>query len=91
MAFQPGVSGNPSGRPKEATEVKALARSHSKAAVKKLVALMDSDDEKTALAAANSVLDRGIGKPAQVLIGDSDEDAIKLEGVLTLVRPKEGE
>lgn len=88
MAFEPGKSGNPGGRPKENAEVKALARSHCIAAITELARLMASDDEKIRLAASNSMLDRGIGKPAQVVIGDSEEDAIKLEGVLKLVRPE---
>lgn len=87
MPFQPGQSGNPGGRPKEAAEVKALARSHSKAAIEKLVALMGSADERTAIAACNSILDRGLGKPAQVVIGDAQEDAIQVEGRIKLVKP----
>jgi hypothetical protein len=80
MAFVPGKSGNPGGRPKENAEVKALARSHCKVAVEKLAALMDSADEKTSLAACNSILDRGLGKPAQALIGGDEEDpSIKVD------------
>lgn len=86
MTFKVGQSGNPGGRPKEAAEVKALARTHCKAAVEELARLMASTDEKTRLAACNAMLDRGIGKPAQVVIGDSDEDPIKLDGVLRLVK-----
>jgi hypothetical protein len=95
MKFQPGQSGNPSGRPKEAAEVKALARSHSKAAVEKLVDLMRSSaDERTIIAACNSILDRGLGKPAQAITGGDEDDApLRVEGVLKLVKPdaKEGE
>lgn len=93
MAWQKGESGNPGGRPKELTELKALARTFCREAIEKLVALMRSDDEKVAKAAADSILDRGIGKPAQVIIGDADEDAVQVEGRIRLVRPdaKEGE
>ena len=87
MPFAPGKSGNPGGRPKENAEVKALARSHCKVAVEKLAALMDSDDEKTRIAACNSILDRGLGKPAQVVIGDADEDPVQIEGVIKLKKP----
>jgi len=87
MPFEPGKSGNPGGRPKENAEVKALARSHCRTAVEKLAALMDSTDEKTSIAACNSILDRGLGKPAQVVIGDAGEDAIQVEGRITLVKP----
>ena len=65
-----GVSGNPSGRPKEdalVREAKDLARAKCPAAIERLVQLMDSADEKVSLAACNSVLDRGIGKPLQAV------------------------
>ncbi len=89
MAFAPGQSGNPGGRPKEAAEVKALARTHCRAAVEKLAALMESEDDKTRIAACNSILDRGLGKPAQAITGGDEDDApLKVEGVLKLVKPE---
>lgn len=87
MPFEKGQSGNPGGRPKENAEVKALARSHGKAALEKIVALMGSQDERIALAASQTLLDRGFGKPAQVLVGDDDEPPISVHGVINLVRP----
>lgn len=63
--WKPGVSGNPSGRPKENSEVKALARQHGEAAIAKLVELLHGEDQKLAKAAADSLLDRGFGKPGQ--------------------------
>jgi hypothetical protein len=63
--FAPGQSGNPGGRPKEAAEVKALAREHGAEAIAKLVLLLRDDDKRTALAAAQALLDRGYGKPGQ--------------------------
>lgn len=87
MAWKPGESGNPGGRPKENAEVKALARSHCRAAVEELARLMASEDEKTRLAACNAILDRGLGKPAQVVIGDEDEAPLQMRGVITLVKP----
>lgn len=87
MAWKPGQSGNPGGRPKENAEVKALARTHCVTAVEKLAALMDSHDEKTRIAACNSILDRGLGKPAQVVVGDDDAPPIQVKGVITLVKP----
>lgn len=35
----------------------------------------NSADEKNVIAAANALLDRGIGKPAQVHIGGDEDDA----------------
>jgi len=87
MAWKPGESGNPGGRPKEAAEVKALARSFCVEAIHKLVELMRSDNERVAEAASNSLLDRGIGKPATVIVGDADSDPIQVEGRIKLVKP----
>lgn len=70
MAFQKGQSGNPGGRPKEDSEVKALARTAGPEAIDKLVELMRGEDKRTALAAAQALLDRGYGKPAQAITGD---------------------
>jgi hypothetical protein len=74
VAFEKGQSGNPGGRPKESARIKALAQSHSESAIKKLVKLMDSDNESISLAASNALLDRGIGKPAQAIIGGDEDD-----------------
>ena len=63
--FKPGTSGNPGGRPKECAEVKALAREFGAEAIEKLAALMRDEDKRTALAAAQALLDRGYGKPSQ--------------------------
>ena len=65
--FQPGKSGNPGGRPKEAAEVKALAQEYGAEAIEKLVALLRGEDDRVAKAAADSLLDRGFGKPGQAV------------------------
>jgi len=65
--WKPGVSGNPSGRPKGWAEIQALARVHAPHAVERLAELVDSADEKVAVAAAQAILDRGYGKPRQAL------------------------
>lgn len=61
----PGQSGNPNGRPKKVINVLAVAKDGSEKAINKLVKLIGSRDEKTALAAAIAVLDRAVGKPKQ--------------------------
>jgi hypothetical protein len=72
MAFQKGQSGNPGGRPKEDAEVKALARQHGAAAIAKLAELLNCGQPRTEVAAAQALLDRGFGKPAQVIAGDPE-------------------
>ena len=67
-AWKPGQSGNPGGRPKEVAEVKALARQHCEEAIQTLVTLMQSAKvERTRLAAASELLDRGYGRPTVAL------------------------
>ncbi len=63
MPFKKGQSGNPGGRPKEIGEVRELAKKHGPAAIKRLVKLIASDNERTAVAACQVLLDRGYGKP----------------------------
>lgn len=64
MPFKKGQSGNPSGRPKEDPEVKALARKYSKEAIECLRKWMRSND-RAAIRAAQAILDRAWGRPAQ--------------------------
>ena len=73
MTFKAGVSGNPSGRPKEFAEIKELARSHCPEAIGKLASVMRSDDLRASVAAAQALLDRGYGRPAQSLAIGQDE------------------
>ncbi len=65
MAFKKGQSGNASGRPKESGLLRGLARKHGSEAIEKLVELMRGDDQRLALQACQSLLDRGYGKAAQ--------------------------
>jgi hypothetical protein len=61
--FVKGQSGNPGGRPKKDPELIAILKLNTENAVKRLVSLIDSDDERVALSAVNSLLDRVWGKP----------------------------
>jgi hypothetical protein len=65
--FQPGQSGNPGGRPKAAHHIRDLARQHTEAAVLALVEALAAKSERTRVAAAEALLDRGWGRPMQAV------------------------
>ncbi len=98
--FLPGSSENPMGRAKITLDVKKLAREHTEAAIITLVEIM-LDKELSANArvtAANSVLDRGYGRPVQqvevgdpgdfTLMSDSDVDAFIVRALGDLTEEK---
>ena len=80
---KPAVAG-PEGTPKfemvrSVTEIRSLARSHTRTAINVLVGIMRSKDATAAarVTAANAILDRGWGKANQAIeIGD--ESALEL-------------
>lgn len=82
--WKPGQSGNPKGRPPIVHHVLELARQHSGEAIMALVEILrDKNSPPAARAmAANSILDRGYGKPAQsVDIGISRKSLDELSDV----------
>lgn len=74
--FVKGQSGNPSGRPKEPGWVKELARQHTPRAIERLVEWMESNHPSASPAAANALLDRAWGRPAQAITGPDDSPLI---------------
>jgi hypothetical protein len=64
---------------KTITEIRSLARSHTKTALSVLVGIMRSKDATPAarVSAANAILDRGWGKAPQA-IQNGDEGALEL-------------
>lgn len=65
--FKPGQSGNPAGRPKKSVQVMKTAEDHIDAAINVLVQALKDDSVKNRIAAANALLDRGLGKPKQTV------------------------
>ena len=63
--FKKGQSGNPGGRPPVLKEIRELARANGEDAFKRVLELMQSDDERVALCASQEVLNRAYGKPTQ--------------------------
>lgn len=59
---------------KSLTEIRSLARSHTEAAINALLGVMNQPDAPPAakVSAANSILDRGWGKPAQPIENGED-------------------
>src|ERR1700685_2448460 len=64
---------------KTVTEIRSLARSHTRTALNVLVGVMRSKDATATakVSAANAILDRGWGKATQA-IGNSDDGALEL-------------
>lgn len=92
--FSKGISGNPSGRPKQNAETMEILKSVLPDAARKLVELLNSDNEKIALQAALAIFDRVQGKPVQAVntqMEISDERvAMRAEIRAALVAQAEG-
>ena len=86
MPFKKGQSGNPGGRPKEVAEVRNLAQEHGPAAIDHLAKLMNSDNERTAVAACEALLNRGYGRPSQSVTLAGEHDGPPIQGVVRFVR-----
>ena len=68
------IGGRQKGTPNKATaEIKAVAQEYGAEAIETLAEMMrELADPKVRVMAANSLLDRGYGKPAQTLQGDPE-------------------
>lgn len=87
--FAPGQSGNPGGRPKVAAEVREAARALTDKAITTLEELLTCEENNVRLAAANSILDRGYGKPTQPVVATDEEELRKLSDAELVARAKE--
>lgn len=73
---------------KAPTEIRSLARSHTESALSVLAGIMNQSEAPPAarVSAAQALLDRGWGKPAQAIVGgDEDDNPIKLVNRIELV------
>ena len=82
--FKKGQSGNPGGRPKALKDVEAAAREHTDLAIKTLARICGDAKapEAAQIAAATTLLNRGYGKPRQVVdlntnVSDLPDDALQ--------------
>jgi hypothetical protein len=68
---------------KAPTEIRSLARSHTESALNVLAGIMNKTDapEAARVSAANSLLDRGWGKAAQIIAGDEELPAVRIERI----------
>ena len=79
--FVPGASGNKSGRPRQVGYVRQLAQQHTEQAVATLAEICgdESAPARARIAAAEALLDRAYGKPAQAITGPDGESSPQLQ------------
>src|ERR1700720_824646 len=65
VPFPKGKSGNPGGRTKQFAQYQRLCREASPDAARRLIELMQSEDERVALMAADKVFERAWGRPKE--------------------------
>lgn len=83
-----GVSGNPGGRPRIASDVREALETATPRAVQVLVGLLDSADERIALRAAEVLLNRTLGPPAGATLDDGTVDTVDFTPVIVSQAPQ---
>lgn len=89
MPFEPGQSGNPTGRPKKSNKAAGMAREHTDKAIAVLVDKLASEKDDVQIKAAVELLNRGWGKPTEFHeITGEDGEPILHKMTVELVRAK---
>jgi hypothetical protein len=80
-SFKPGNNANPGGRPKAIIQLVELARAETEQSIKTLIDVRDNTEAPPAarVGAANAILDRGWGKPAQTITQNINEKRSALD------------
>lgn len=81
--------GRKAGTPNKSTaEIKAAARLHGDAALKRLAHLLiNAESEMAQITAAKELLDRGYGRTTQLIGGDDEAAAIRVVNSIKLIGP----
>ena len=79
--WKPGQSGNPGGWAGPVREAQRIARENSPAAMRKLVKMLEDPDSRVAVVAANSILDRAMGKPKEAVTERDGGPPLDLSGL----------
>jgi hypothetical protein len=73
------IVGNSGNMPKTLTDIRSLARSHTESSIRTLAHIAaQSESDAARVMAANSLLDRGWGKPPQAHTGEDGEGDIRI-------------
>ncbi len=86
--FAKGVSGNPGGRTPVSPEVREALKALTMPAVKRLGELINSENERVALGALNSALDRNLGTSPLTESAGVQPEAELLERAIAALRKR---